>query len=312
MTENELRQKVVDIAKSYIGATKGSSKHLELLSIYNGHLPRARGYAVKPTDDYCATAVSAWFIKAEMADIFPLECGVGEAQKLAAGKGIWVENDAYIPKAGDAILYDWQDSGSGDNGGWPDHIMLVSSCENNTIRCVNPNDSNKAISDYSITVNSKYIRGFITPDFASIATKEPEKRYYKTITELNMRNDAGVINKIVITLPSNATVEATGNSKEVLLSTWLEIVYNGVRGWSNSKYLVAINKPVVTNDYYVATTMLNMRSDAGVLNKIVKTIPKNGQVSATGNTKTVLGSVWREIVFEGVTGWSNSKYLAKV
>ena len=37
--------------------------------------------------------------------------------------GCWQENDAYVPSPGDAILYDWQDNGIGDNTG--NRIMSV-------------------------------------------------------------------------------------------------------------------------------------------------------------------------------------------
>ena len=43
MTGNELRQQVCNIINGWIGATKGSAKHLEILSTYNGHAPLARG-----------------------------------------------------------------------------------------------------------------------------------------------------------------------------------------------------------------------------------------------------------------------------
>ena len=62
MTENELRQKVANIINAWVGATKGSAKHLEILEIYNTHRPLARGYTVKVTDAYCATTASAAYI----------------------------------------------------------------------------------------------------------------------------------------------------------------------------------------------------------------------------------------------------------
>ena len=44
MTENQLRQNVANIINAWVGATKGSARHLEILEIYNGHEPLARGY----------------------------------------------------------------------------------------------------------------------------------------------------------------------------------------------------------------------------------------------------------------------------
>ena len=67
MTGNELRQQVCNIINGWIGATKGSAKHLEILSTYNGHAPLARGYKMQVNDAYCATTVSAAYIKAGIA-----------------------------------------------------------------------------------------------------------------------------------------------------------------------------------------------------------------------------------------------------
>ncbi|MEG1593362.1 MAG: hypothetical protein RR350_03050, partial [Oscillibacter sp.] len=64
MTEKELRQKVADTISAWVGGTKGSAKHLDILAVYNGHKPLARGYTVQPKDAYCATTVSAAFIRA--------------------------------------------------------------------------------------------------------------------------------------------------------------------------------------------------------------------------------------------------------
>ena len=88
MTENELRQKVADIINAWVGATKGSAKHLEILEIYNTHRPLARGYAVKKTDAYCATTVSAAYIKAGIAEYTGTECGVEKYTLVAKKLGV--------------------------------------------------------------------------------------------------------------------------------------------------------------------------------------------------------------------------------
>ena len=95
MNEQQLRQKTVNIINGWVGATKGSAKHLEILRIYNGHKPLARGYAMQVKDAYCAATVSAAYISAGIADYTGTECGVQKFIELAQKKGIWVENDAY-------------------------------------------------------------------------------------------------------------------------------------------------------------------------------------------------------------------------
>lgn len=169
MTEKEVRQKVVDIAVAWLGCKESDGSHKKIIDVYNSHKPLARGYAVKYTDAWCATFVSAVAIKAGLTDIIPTECGCNQFIALAKNKGIWVENDAYKPSAGDMILYDWQDSGSGDNTGGADHIGIVVSVSGSTIKVIEGNISN-SVGYRNIAVNGKYIRGFVTPKYSSKAT----------------------------------------------------------------------------------------------------------------------------------------------
>lgn len=171
MTENQLRKKVADIINAWVGATKGSAKHLEILAIYNGHKPLARGYTVKPTDAYCATTVSAAYIKAGIAEFTGTECGVEKYTVVAKGKGIWVENDAHPPKIGDACVYDWDDTGAGDCTGSADHIGIVTKEGTSSFVVTEGNMTGGKVGTRTMQVNGKYIRGFICPDFASIAKK---------------------------------------------------------------------------------------------------------------------------------------------
>lgn len=170
---NALRQKVCDTIGRWVGATKGSATHLEILNIYNGHKPLARGYAVKPTDAYCATAASAAYIEAGIAEYTGTECSCYYFVEEAKKRGIWTENDAYIPDLGDACLYDWQDSGAGDNTGTPDHIGIVTSVSRvaGTFTVTEGNMSGGKVGRRTMQFNGKYIRGFITPDFDAIAKK---------------------------------------------------------------------------------------------------------------------------------------------
>lgn len=170
-TEKALRQKVVDIINAWIGATKGSSKHLDILSVYNNHKPLARGYPVQVKDAYCATTVSAAYIRAGIAEYTGTECGVEKYVAIAKKKGIWVENDAHIPSLGDACVYDWDDNGVGDCTGAGDHIGIVSAVSGNAFTVTEGNMTGGKVGTRKMKVNGRYIRGFICPDFAAIAKK---------------------------------------------------------------------------------------------------------------------------------------------
>lgn len=169
MTEQELRQKVVSIAQSYLGCNEADGSHKKIIDLYNSHKPLARGYAVKYTDAWCSTFASAVAIAAGLTDIIPTECGCEKHIQLFKNLGSWQENDAYVPSPGDYIFYDWDDNGSGDCTGSADHVGIVEKVSGKTITVIEGNYSN-SVKRRTITVNGKNIRGYGVPKYSSKAT----------------------------------------------------------------------------------------------------------------------------------------------
>lgn len=172
MTETQLRQKVVDIAVSYLGCKESDGSHKKIIDLYNSHKPLARGYAVKYTDAWCSTYASAVAIAAGLTDIIPTECGCEKHIALFKKLGSWVENDAYVPSPGDYIFYDWQDDtnfATTDNTGSADHVGIVVSCDGKTIKVIEGNMSD-AVGYRNLAVNGRYIRGFGVPKYGSKST----------------------------------------------------------------------------------------------------------------------------------------------
>lgn len=170
MTENELRLSVVAAAKSFLGCKTGDSVHKSIIDKYNAHKPLARGYKVTYTDSWCATAASVAAIVAGLTKIIPTECSCGKMIELFKNLKSWEENDAYVPKPGDYVFYDWNDDGIGDNVGWPDHVGVVESISNNQIIVIEGN-KNGVQARRTLTVNQKNIRGYGVPKYASLATE---------------------------------------------------------------------------------------------------------------------------------------------
>lgn len=160
--------KVVNQARAWLGCKESDGSHKEIIDIYNAHTPLARGYKVKYTDAWCATFVSAVAIACGCTDIIPTECGCGEMVELFQKLGCWVEADDYAAEPGAIIFYNWQDTGTGDNTGWPDHVGIVESVSGTTITVIEGNYSNSVKRRY-ITVNGKNIRGYGVPKY----DKEP-------------------------------------------------------------------------------------------------------------------------------------------
>ena len=178
MSENDIRNLVIKAASKYIGCGSKS-----IVDIYNAHKPLARGYAVKYTDAWCATFVSAVGIECDLADIMPTECSCPKMIDLYKALGRWEESDSYIPAPGDIIMYDWGDSGKGDNTGNPDHVGIVEKVDNGMLTVIEGNYSN-IVKRRTLSVNGKYIRGYCLPDYASkatIMTKEDKEMQIPTL-----------------------------------------------------------------------------------------------------------------------------------
>lgn len=170
MTEQQLRNKVVEIMKGWVGLNEVDGSHQKILDIYNGHKPLPRGVKMLPTYEWCAATVSAAFIKAGLADIAPVECSCGEMIKLYKAKGCWQESDKYRPAPGDVIMYDFGDTGKGDNTGNPDHVGIVAAVTGSTIKVIEGNKGSGKVDYRTLFVDGKYIRGYCLPDYAKKAT----------------------------------------------------------------------------------------------------------------------------------------------
>ena len=81
---------------------------------------------------------------------------------------VTVESPCTISQEGDLILYDWEDSGTGDNLGAPNHVGMVAGVTGNTIRVIEGNKG-EAVARRTLAVNGRYIRGYCLPDYASKA-----------------------------------------------------------------------------------------------------------------------------------------------
>lgn len=193
------RQDIVDQIASWEGWSEANGRHKKIIDIYNYYLPAAvkagtLNYAVKYTDEWCATAASAAYIQAGAPELFPIECGCPRNIALAKKMGIWQEADNYIPAPADAVLYDWQDSGSGDNQGTPDHIGIVISVDKTADTfVVMEGNKDEAVGRRVMKVNGRYIRGFIAPKFRDETNQKEtsQKKEVVTVAKTNVYEVSG-------------------------------------------------------------------------------------------------------------------------
>lgn len=158
------REKVIEILSSWVGLKEADGSHKKIIDVYNSIKPLPAGYKMKYTDAWCAATISAAYHQAGLDAIFPSECSCSRMIEKAKRMGIWQENDAYTPNIADAVLYDWQDNGVGDNVGQPDHVGTVQKVSGGYIYVFEGNYSDQ-VKVRKIKLNAQYIRGFITPKF---------------------------------------------------------------------------------------------------------------------------------------------------
>jgi len=200
MTEQKIRQTVVDKARTFMGAKKGGTVHRAIVDTYNAYpdrpLRNGRPYNVTYTDNWCATFVSAVGIALDLTEIMPVECSCTAMIALYKAKGRWVEDDAYVPKIGDIIMYYWgdgKDYATTDQRNAPNHVGFVTKVRGNTMTITEGNmGSSSVVGDRTIQINGRYIRGYCCPDYASMAdnTEEDNMKLYKYVNELPYGQEA--------------------------------------------------------------------------------------------------------------------------
>ena len=169
-------QDVLNIMRSWLGYSEANGKYIEILNIYNSHKPLARGYAIKPNDEWCDATVSAAAIKAGAVDIIGTEVGCEEHVNIFKRKGIWIEDGTIVPEPGDIILYNWDDK-TQPNNGYSDHIGYVEKVTNGKIIAIEGNRG-EAVARREIPVGWGMIRGFARPKYAktSQSTNKPSNK----------------------------------------------------------------------------------------------------------------------------------------
>ena len=158
------RKEFVAQLQSWVGLKESNGSHKKIIDIYNTIKPLPVGYKLKYTDAWCAGTISAAAQVCNATDIIPTECSCPRMVEKAKEMGCWVEADNHRPQYGDIVLYDWDDSGKGDNTGRPDHVGGVEKVSGDTITVIEGNYSN-SVKRRTLPVNGRYIRGYIVPKY---------------------------------------------------------------------------------------------------------------------------------------------------
>ena len=197
MTEQQLRNSLISVARGYLGYTEANAGDDKIIDKYNKIRP-AGGYQMTHSDPWCAASVSVWAYEAGLSSIIPVTCSCTDMVAKFKKMGRWCEDGTIVPHTGDIIIYNW-DSTTQPNNGPADHVGIVISVEDG---CINTIEGNKAdaVSLRKIAIGNGFIRGFGQPDYAAKATATqaptPSNGYYPydvnvAITNLHIRAGAG-------------------------------------------------------------------------------------------------------------------------
>ena len=176
MTMGVTAQDVLNVMRSWLGYSESNGKFKQIIDLYNSHKPLARGYAVKYTDEWCDTTVSAAAIKAGAVNLIGTECGVEKHVDIFKQKGIWIEDGNITPRPGDIIVYNWDDN-TQPNNGYSDHIGYVESISDKNVTAIEGN-KNGSVARRTIKVGNGNIRGYARPKYSpedSIPSITPNK-----------------------------------------------------------------------------------------------------------------------------------------
>ena len=157
------KDSVLREAASLVGIKGGSEEHKALVNDYNSVKPLPVGYAVKESDDWCDIFTTVVFQRQGLSHLVGRECGVERHIQIFKKLGIWNEDGASTPKAGDIITFNW-DKDTQQNDGWADHIGIVEKVENGIIHTIEGN-SNNQVRRNVYQIGHGNIRGFASPQY---------------------------------------------------------------------------------------------------------------------------------------------------
>lgn len=315
------RSEVVNLATSWIGKNEADGSYKEIIDIYNSYNgPLPRGIKMLYSWAWCACTWSALAIALGYTDIMPIEMSCGGLIEKAKEKGVWVEDDAYVPAPGDAILYDWDDNGIGDNKGWPDHVGTVDyvNADSGYMTVIEGNYSN-SVKKRTISINGKYIRGFITPKYTD------DSVIYETMG--TSKDIETIAREVIAGLWGNGEQRKNALERNGLDYSEVQAKVNEIlNGPATTKpqdpkpdkiesSCYATSKDGSLAGTYITTDDLYCRNDAGTNKKALCLIPRGTKVQNYGYYSTFNGVKWLLIQFtlDGVqyTGFSSSLYLKK-
>lgn len=132
---------------------------------------------------------------------------------------------------------------------------------------------------------------------------------YHTKSSVNFRTGASTKHKVIKKFSAKTNVAFTGKKS----GNWWQVKQGGKTGWVDSKYLTKGNAPKSSAKSSTAKTThyakanVNFRTGASTKHKVISTVKKNANVTATGKKS----GGWLQVKVGNKTGWISGNYLIK-
>ena len=131
----------------------------------------------------------------------------------------------------------------------------------------------------------------------------------RTTTSLNLRAGPSTGDRVLLVMPSGATVSLTGETS----NGFLRLTYQGTTGWAHGSYIGNAGSSGGSDEdpgsgnagSARTTTALNLRSGPTTSSRVLLVIPSGATVTLTG---TYSGG-FQGVTYNGTTGWAYADYL---
>ena len=315
---------VVNTVNSWVGKKESDGSYKSIIDLYNSKGPFPRNVKMQYDWAWCACTWSAIAKKLGYEAIMPIEISCYYIIEQAKKMGVWIEADNIIPKPGYAVLYDWDDSGKGDNTGNPDHIgTVVEVYESEGTFVVTEGNYRDSVKKRTLSINGRYIRGFVAPKYDKYdAVQKAEQKKGKTIDVIAREVIAGVWDSRE---ERKKALEKAGYSYSEVQAKVNQILNEGAI--KQTEEVAKQTKKLVASDSaqkydktlageYKTTSALYLRHGAGTNKKALVCMPKSTKVKCYGYYSVAAGSKkWHYVTatVDGVkyTGFCSSAYLKK-
>lgn len=208
-----------DVVKTAKGL-KGEAGHKKVIDVYNSQKPLPQGYKLKDNDHWCAAFVTVVFLLNDYIKF--AECSCPRMIEKAKKAGIWQESDSYKAQEGDVVMYDWQDSGKGDNKGQADHVGVIISATDKKFT-VREGNKGGTIGNRDLAYDGKYIRGFITPKYDDKTDTKPSAEKPQNEVPAKPQTEKYVVGKTYTVCVKTSLNVRTGPG-----TNYMVVGYNGL------------------------------------------------------------------------------------